>query len=111
MKSRFAQAESLRGNLAGEKPQRLQTVAQLTLELELSEHYLSVWTKDYVTSQLLTPYNSFFKEPDCAEVTMETNQNKLNWTVLTCFEYTNVECKDNIPVTRNKIASGTQHSK
>lgn len=42
---------------------------------------------------------------------METNQNKLNWTLLTCFEYTNVECKDNIPLTRNKIASGTQHSK
>lgn len=38
MKSRFAPAESLWGNLAGEKPQRLQTVAQLTLELELSEH-------------------------------------------------------------------------
>ena len=42
---------------------------------------------------------------------METNQNKLNWTLLTCFEYTNVEWKDNIPVTRTKIASGTQHSK
>lgn len=38
MKSRFAPAESLRGNLAGVEPQRLQTVAQLTLELELSEH-------------------------------------------------------------------------
>lgn len=38
MKSRFAPADSLRGNLAGEKPQGLKTVAQLTLELELSEH-------------------------------------------------------------------------